>query len=210
MDSFELNKIAAAVLLLLLIVIGIGKISDGVFKEAPLEANAYPIEVEVAAVSGPATAEVVEEGPSLAELLSVASVDKGQSVFKKCKACHTLDNGGKNGTGPNLWNGVGRAKGQVAGFKYSNALLEKGGDWTYENLDAFLKKPKDYVPGTKMAFAGLKKATDRAAVIAYMRTYADAPLDLPVVEAAPVEEVVEEAVTESEGIVEEAVTDSEL
>ena len=100
-------------------------------------------------------------------------------VFKKCRACHTNEKGAGHRVGPDLWNIVNRPKGHAPGFSYSEAMAAKGGEWTYEDLDHFLRKPKDFVPGTKMGFAGLKKAKDRAAVIAYLRTLSDSPVPLP-------------------------------
>lgn len=112
-------------------------------------------------------------------LLASASLDDGESVYKKCKACHTLENGGANRVGPNLWNIVGHEKAAKDGFAYSDAFAGMDGTWTYENLNAFLARPKDYAPGTKMSFAGLRKAADRAAVIAYLRAQSDMPQPLP-------------------------------
>ena len=103
----------------------------------------------------------------------------GKKVFKKCKSCHTVAKGGKNTVGPNLWDVVGKAKASTAGFAYSGVLKEKGGDWTYADLDAFLLSPKGFAKGTKMSFAGLKKTGDRAAVIAYLRSLSDSPKPLP-------------------------------
>lgn len=188
MSSFNLNKIMMAVLLTALVMIGIGGLTEAVFDQEALEKNAYPIEVETASVAAPtAPTAVVEEEPSLAELLAVASVEKGQTVFKKCKACHTSDKGGKNLIGPNLWNVVNRAKGSMDGYAYSDGMKAKGGNWTYEDLSAFLEKPKNFVAKTKMGFAGLKKAGERAALLALLRTFSDAPPALPAVEASGAE-----------------------
>ncbi|WP_321397169.1 cytochrome c family protein [Emcibacter sp.] len=189
-----MNKIALAVLLTLLVVIGINNLGEIVFHEEELEANAYPVEVEMAAADTGEEA-VAEEGPSLAALLASASAADGEKVFKKCKACHTAEEGGKNGTGPNLWAIVGRDKASHEGFGYSDAMTAKGGSWTYEDLDHFLTKPKDFIPGTKMAFAGLKKGTDRAELIAYLRSLSATPMDLPAVEevAEKAAEVVDDA-----------------
>ncbi len=184
MNSFELNKIAMALLLTVLVIFGIAGLTGIIFEEEELATNAYPIEVAGADVAAPDDAAVaavaaVEEGPSLAELLAAASLDKGVKVFKKCKACHTIDNGGKNLVGPNLWDVVGRAKAGASGFSYSDAMKTAGGEWTYEDLDSFLKKPSSFMPKTKMTFAGLKKSADRAAVIALLRSLSDTPRDLP-------------------------------
>ncbi|MEP2030725.1 MAG: cytochrome c family protein [Paracoccaceae bacterium] len=109
-----------------------------------------------------------EAGPSLEEMLASADVEKGAKVFKKCSACHKLEDGA-NSTGPYLYGVVGRDKGSASGFSgYSSTLASMEGDWSPENLDGFLTKPKDYAPGTTMAFAGLKKPQDRANLIAYL------------------------------------------
>lgn len=128
---------------------------------------AYVIEVE----EEESTAEVTEE-VSLDDLLAVADLKKGASVFKKCSACHKLE-AGANGTGPYLYGVVGREIAAADGFGYSDALGGKGGEWTAENLSAFLEKPKDWAPGTTMGFSGLRKATDRANVIAYLDSLDD-------------------------------------
>lgn len=116
-----------------------------------------------------ADAGAAEEGPSLEELLASADLGKGEKVFAKCKACHKLEDG-VNGTGPHLFDVVDRAIGGVDGYAYSAVLADNGGAWTVADLDAFLKKPKDYAPGTKMSFNGLKKPADRANLIAYLQT----------------------------------------
>jgi cytochrome c len=203
LNSFELNKIFMALLLTVLILIGINGLTSAIFEDEHMASNAFPIEVETETVV--AVDVVVEQGPSLADLLAVASVEKGQKVFKKCKACHTPDNGGKNLVGPNLWNIVGRSKGALESFSYSSAMKAKGGEWTYDDLDAFLKKPGKFVAKTKMSFAGLKKAGDRAAVIAMLRSLSDAPVDFPAIEAAVVD-----AAAEVSGDVSGAVVSEEM
>ena len=99
--------------------------------------------------------------------LSKVLVEKGAKVFKKCSACHKLEDGA-NGTGPYLYGVVGRPIGSASGFGYSSAMAAKGGDWTPEALDAFLLKPSADIPGTSMSFAGLKKQGDRVNLIAYL------------------------------------------
>lgn len=124
-------------------------------------------------------------GPSLAVLLSEADMAKGEKIFGKCVSCHTITPGGANGIGPNLHGVVGEEIGKgVAGYAFSSALSGHGGAWTFENLDEWLKSPKAFAPGTKMSFAGLGKAEDRAAVILYLNSQGS-NLPLPTPEAAP-------------------------
>ncbi|MCL4167836.1 UNVERIFIED_CONTAM: hypothetical protein GTU68_044631 [Idotea baltica] len=126
--------------------------------------------------------------------MQTANIDKGMSVFKKCAACHTPDNGGRAKIGPNLWNVVGGDVAIKDGFNYSDAMLGQEGVWDYELLNKYLTKPKDAIPGNKMVFVGLKKGSDRASVIMYLRSLSDAPIALPTF--AAVEEAVEEEVLE--------------
>jgi cytochrome c len=119
------------------------------------------------------------------EWITAMDATRGAKVFKKCQSCHSVENGGKNGTGPNLWNVVGNTAGSHDGFSYSAAMSGMGVEWSYEELDGFLTKPAKYLSGTKMAFVGLKKAEDRAAVIEYLRLNADSPLALPLPAAIP-------------------------
>lgn len=146
---------------------------------ADTAAPAAPVGADVAAppssaVAAPAT--VV----SVLEMVASADVARGKTLAKACTACHNFDKGGKNGVGPNQWDLVGRKKDAVEGFKYSGKLVAQGGDtWTYGELNKFLTNPKAYAPGTKMAYAGIKKPEDRAAVLAYLRTLSDAPKPVP-------------------------------
>ncbi|MEM8686852.1 MAG: cytochrome c family protein [Pseudomonadota bacterium] len=180
MDSFEINKIAGAILFSLLVVLGLRALGETVFHVAAPETPGYAVEVAEEGTSA-APQEVVEATP-LSQLLAAASVEKGQKGFRKCSACHKVDQGASGGVGPNLYGIVGAAKAAVEGFAYSKALRDANeaiGPWTYESLNKFLTKPKDYIPGTKMAFAGLKKETDRADMLAYLKSISpDAP-DFP-------------------------------
>lgn len=126
-------------------------------------AQAYVIDTGVEEDTGPA-----EDGPDFATLLASADVEKGSKVFGKCKACHKID--GSNATGPHLDGVVNRAVDAVDGYSYSGALEEHFDAWTPENLNAFLENPKKSAPGTKMSFAGLKKAQDRADLVAYLQS----------------------------------------
>jgi cytochrome c2 len=126
----------------------------------------------------------VEEVASLSELLAQADTGKGEKLFKKCAACHKLEEGA-NSTGPYLYGVVGRPIGAVADFSYSDVLAGMGGEWTAEHLDGYLTKPSAYAPGTKMSFAGLPKPQDRADVIAFLNDHSDSPVDFA---EAPAEE----------------------
>lgn len=184
MDELKGNKIFAGVLLAgLLLMAGI-KAGDILVPShdghgASVEhKNAYPIEVAEAADAGAAPAAPTGPEPILA-LLAEADIAAGMKLAKKCTACHVFDEGGANKVGPALWNIVNADKGAVDGFGYSTALAAFGGAWDYASLNEFLYKPKAYIDGTKMNFAGLKKQKDRANMIAYLRSLSGAPALLP-------------------------------
>ncbi|MGI9426803.1 MAG: c-type cytochrome [Hyphomicrobiaceae bacterium] len=185
MDSWEFNKIAAAVLSALLVIFG-GKeiimIAEGSHGKADHKPG-YTLPVEVASTntstSGAAKPKEGLDYAKVATLLPTSKPDAGQGVFKKCTVCHTPNQGGKNGLGPNLWNIVDRDKAAIDGFKYSTAMAGLGGKWDYESLARFLNKPKKWLKGTKMAFAGLKDPQDIADVLAYLRSLSDSPAALP-------------------------------
>ena len=113
-----------------------------------------------------------EKEVDIAQMIKNADINKGARIFKKCMACHTAVKGAGNKTGPNLFGVVGRKRASIADFSYSDAMKNKGGTWDYESINQFITSPRDYVKGTKMAFAGLKKAEDRANVIAYLEANA--------------------------------------
>jgi len=193
-NSHDLNKFAMGTLIAILGLIGFNILSEEIFHQAPLEANAYPI--DTSAVAAASVADVtLEEGPSIAELLQTADIEKGMSVFRKCAACHTVASGDRNKIGPNLWNVVGRDVATNETFGYSDAMLAQEGGWSFDLLNRYLTKPKDAIPGNKMVFAGLKKGSDRANVILYLRSLSDAPMELPTI--AAVEEAVEEVMEEA-------------
>jgi len=195
--SLESNKIFAAVLSSALLIMVISMIAEGVF-HTEHKKPAFTIEV----ASSDAAEEVVVEGPSLAERLQNADAGKGERQFAKCKSCHTVEKGGKDGTGPHLYGVIGRGIGDVAGFNYSGALSGAEGDWSYEVLDQWLASPKNTFPGTSMAFAGISKEDQRADLIAYLRTFHDDAPALPEVVAD--EPAAEDAAEAAEGAAEEA------
>ncbi len=146
-------------------------------------------ETEMAKADTDASAESATEQqpkavPSLPELLAAADADKGKKVARKCTTCHTFEEGGKNKVGPNLWNIVGSKPAHAAGFSFSGAITGLSDPWSFENLDAFIQNPKGYAKGTKMAYGGIKKAADRADLLAYMRTMASSPVPLPTADAS--------------------------
>jgi cytochrome c len=176
MASF--NTVAGCVLASALFAMVVGKVSNALVHPHKLDKPAIAVSDEApqtATAAAPA-----QELPPIAPLLAGANVEAGKAIFmKQCFTCHTIDKGGPNKVGPNQWGIVGRKKASHEGFSYSSALQAKGGDWTYEDIDHMIFKPTAYVKGTKMAFAGLPKAQDRADVIAYLRTMADSPKPLP-------------------------------
>ena len=180
MDSFELNKIIAAVLMTALIVIGINKIGDSIFYVEKPKQSAYKIEgVELVSSTG-ITADVKEVVQlNIKEILALGDTAHGEKVFKKCSACHMIASGGKNMIGPNLWSVIGRTAGSVSDYKYSKAMVAYGKEWTFEEMNSYLIKPQAYVKGTKMAFAGLRKEKDRASVILFMNSKSSSPKPLP-------------------------------
>lgn len=188
MDSFEFNKIAAAVIAALLLMVGMPTLQEvlhhsGDHHEAKAAYKLPDAEVS----SDTASASSQKKGFEFAQVASLfgeASADSGAAVFKKCASCHTVNDGGKNGIGPNLWDIVGRGRGAHEGFKYSNALVEKGGVWDYESLTLFIHKPKEWLRGTKMAFAGLRSEKDLANLMAYLKTLSGSPKPFPEAPAA--------------------------
>lgn len=201
-DHLLVNKFAAAALAAALGFIGITKISDAAVHSDIPEVPAYRIAVLEA---GPVE-EVEAPFPSAAFIAAMDPV-KGAKVFKKCTSCHNATDGGKNGTGPALWSVLGRTTANVDGFSYSSGMTSLGGTWGYEELNAFLTKPKDFVPKTKMAFIGLKKEADRAALIAFLRQQSSTQIAMPVEAALPVVEGAHEMVEGTHDVVDGIVED---
>lgn len=193
MDELGFNKIAAAVLVTALGFMGLKKLSHSALHVSVPDVPAYALEIE----TGPATSgePVILPFPTT-EWVAAMDEARGAKVFKKCTSCHNADAGGANGTGPNLYGVVGAAAGVHSGFGYSSAMSQSGLTWDYETLDKYLKKPTKFLSGTAMNFVGLKKETDRAAVIAYLRAQSETPLPMPVPAAIPVTEASAEGVTD--------------
>ena len=178
MDSFEINKIIAAVLMVALVVIGIGKLSDVIFHVDKPEIPGYSVDLEQATTVS--TSEItVEDKIDISALMAMGNIAHGEKVFKKCAACHSIIKGGKNAIGPALYNVVGRKVGAIEEYKYSKALAAYDKSWTFEELNGFLIKPAKWIKGTKMAYAGLRKEKDRASVIKYLNENSDSPIPLP-------------------------------
>jgi cytochrome c len=178
MDSFELNKIMGAILGTCLVLLVTNFTAGAIFAPKVPEKPGFEIAVkEVEGGDKPAAAPAPSE--PIEKLLASASIDKGAASAKKCAACHTFEKGGPNRVGPNLYNVVNRDRATEPGFNYSAAMKEKGGKWTYEELNKFLAGPKAYIPGTAMGFAGLPKDSERADVIDYLHTLSDSPAPLP-------------------------------
>ena len=176
MDSFEVNKIIAAILIIVLLVFGIGKISDIIFHVEKPNVQGYKVEIKVNNSTDQTKA---KDQIDISTLLALGNVDTGKKVYKKCAACHSIAQDGGNKIGPKLYNVVGRATGSISDYKYSKALASYGKEWTFEELNSFLIKPSTWIKGNKMGFAGLKKEEDRASVILYLNENSDNPKPLP-------------------------------
>ncbi len=185
MNSIEVVKIVGAMLAVALVVLLSRFITEQVYPEPEVVPHAYALIPSAAVPSGEpaepeAPAAAQPEATGIATLIAAAEPAAGEKLFKKCIVCHNPDKDGKRKIGPNLWDVVAGPVAAAEGFAYSKALKEKSGEtWSYDNLDAFLEKPKDWAPGTKMSFAGLKKPGQRAALIAYLRSLSDSPAALP-------------------------------
>ena len=181
MDSFEINKIIASILLVALLIIGISKISNIIFKVNKLENSAYKVEIPEDTADQITENKTMEDEKTIdiSALMALGDINHGEKVFKKCSACHSIEAGGGNNIGPALYNVVGRKIAAVTDYKYSKALIDYKKNWSFEELNGFLIKPQKWIKGTKMAYAGLRKEKDRASVILYLNKYSDSPLQLP-------------------------------
>ena len=171
-----LNQIIAAILLTFVVIFIINKSSDVIYK---VEAPKAAFEVEEKNVSQVSETKSAKGSVDIKTLLAMGSIDHGKKIFSACKTCHSIKEGGGNKIGPALWGVLGRSIGSIDDYKYSKAFAEFGGEWNLETMNSFLIKPKDYIKGTKMSYAGLKKEKDRASVILYLNENTDNPLQLP-------------------------------
>jgi len=180
MYGFEINKIIAAIILTIVIVFCINKLADVIYNVKVREDATY----KVAKVTE--TKEInkddnkqVKSGNNIKIFLDLGSIDHGKMVARKCIGCHSVSKGGGNKIGPALWGVIGRKVGSVSEYKYSKAMDGFSKNWDFETMNNFLIKPKDYIKGNKMAFAGISKEKDRASLILYLNEQSDFPLPLP-------------------------------
>ena len=175
-----MNKIIVSIVFAIILVLGINKITDVIFYVEKPEKSAYEV-ASITTVASNTSAETSSASSGSGDIMALfasTSAAEGAKVFKKCAACHSIAEGGANKIGPALWGVIGRPAGSVPNYKYSKALAAHGKDWSFEEMNGFLIKPKDWIKGTKMSFAGLKNAKERAAVILYMNENTNSPLPL--------------------------------
>ena len=177
MDSFEINKIITAIFLVVLVVFGVGKISDLIFEVKKPDIEGYKVEGKIDSTTAELTS--TESQVDITALLAMGDIEHGKKVFKKCAACHSIKQGGGNKIGPKLWNVMFRPVGAVSDYKYSKALSNYKKDWNWEEMNGFLIKPSKWISNNKMGFAGLKSEKDRASVILYLNQNGDNPRPLP-------------------------------
>ena len=175
-----MNKIIVSAILAIILVLGINKIADVIFYVEKPEKSAYQVDsvTTVANTTTNETNSVDSDSENIMKLFASTNAGDGEKIFKKCAACHSITQGGANKIGPALWGVLGRKAGSISDYKYSKAMVAYAKPWSFEEMDGFLIKPKDWIKGTKMSFAGLKNAKDRAAVILYMNENTDNPLPL--------------------------------
>ena len=157
---------------------GINKVTDIIFHNPAPQTSAYQVNVATVASNETQTSSESSQTEDIMALFASTSAANGEKIFKKCLSCHSIAKEGKNKIGPKLFGVLGRQAGSISDYKYSKAMASHGKIWSLDEMNNFLIKPKDWIKGTKMSFAGLKKAKDRAAVILYMNENTDTPLPL--------------------------------
>jgi len=172
-----MNKIIVSIVFAVILIIGINKIADSIYYVEKPEKSAYQVE-SVTTIASTTSAETSSETGNIMALFASTSAAEGAKVFKKCAACHSIAEGGKNKIGPALWGVLGRQAGSLPDYKYSKAMAAYGKKWSFEEMNGFLIKPKDWIKGTKMSYAGLKSEKERAAVILYMNENTNSPLPI--------------------------------
>ena len=172
-----MNKIIVSIVFAIILILGINKVTDLIFYVEKPEKSAYQV-ASVTTVANTSSAETNSETGNIMAIFASTSAAEGEKVFKKCAACHSITEGGKNKIGPALWGVLGRQAGSLPDYKYSKAMAAHGKKWSFEEMNGFLIKPKDWIKGTKMSYAGLKSEKERAAVILYMNENTNSPLPL--------------------------------
>ena len=172
-----MNKIIVSIVFAVILIIGINKIADSIYYVEKPEKSSYQV-ASVTTVASTTSAETSSETGNIMVLFASTSAAEGAKVFKKCAACHSIAEGGKNKIGPALWGVLGRQAGSLPDYKYSKAMAAYGKKWSFEEMNGFLIKPKDWIKGTKMSYAGLKSEKERAAVILYMNENTNSPLPI--------------------------------
>ena len=172
-----MNKIIVSIVLAIILILGINKVTDVIFYVEKPEKSAYQV-ASITTVASTASAETSSEIGNIMAIFASTSAAEGAKVFKKCQTCHSIAEGGKNKIGPALWGVLGRQAGSLPDYKYSKAMAAHGKKWSFEEMNGFLIKPKDWIKGTKMSYAGLKSEKERAAVILYMNENTNSPLPL--------------------------------
>jgi len=175
-----MNKIIVSIVFAVILIVGINKITDSIFYVEKPEKSAYQVAsvTTTASTTSTETNSTSSESGNIMALFASTSAAEGAKVFTKCSACHSIAEGGANKIGPALWGVLGRPAGSVPGYKYSKAMAAYGKNWSFEEMNGFLIKPKGWIKGTKMSFAGLRSAKDRASVILYLNSFSDNPLPL--------------------------------
>ena len=173
-----MNKILVSIFFAVILVLGINKVTDIIFHNPSPQTSAYQVSITTVASNETQTSSESSQTVDIMALFASTSATEGAKVFKKCAACHSIAEGGGNKIGPALWGALGRPAGSIPDYKYSKAMAAHSKNWSFEEMNGFLIKPKGWIKGTKMSFAGIKNAKERAAVILYMNKNTNSPLPL--------------------------------